>query len=138
VWSHFIVMLNPRRDCRLRFLEVATLSERRILRWVAFNGFLPAVQEAQRKGQIVKRDPFSQRAFDAGIKLTIALQDRELQHRMWMSGELMAIYEREAIANLRRCGKHDLADDYERAVAAAPPFQPTDYVGEALRSLGLD
>jgi hypothetical protein len=152
VWSHLIVMLNPRRDCRLRFLEVATLSERRILRWVAFNGFLPAVQEAQRKGQIVKRDPFGQRAFDAGIKLTIALQDRELQqaadryaggdrdllHRMWMSGELMAIYEREAIANLRRCGKHDLADDYERAVAAAPPFQPTDYVGEALRSLGLD
>jgi hypothetical protein len=39
----------------------------------------PAVQEAQRKGQIVKRDPFSQRAFDADIKLTIALQDRELQ-----------------------------------------------------------
>jgi hypothetical protein len=57
---------------------------------------------------------------------------------MWMSGELMSIYEREAIANLRRCGKHDLADHYERALATAPPFQPTDYVGEALRTLGLE
>ena len=47
----------------------------------------------------------------------------------------MAIYEREAIANLRRCGKHDLADDYERALADAP-LQPMDYVGESLRSLG--
>ena len=40
--------------------KVATLSERRILRWVAFNGFLPAVQEAQRKGQIAKDDPLGQ------------------------------------------------------------------------------
>jgi hypothetical protein len=55
---------------------------------------------------------------------------------MWMSGELMAIYEREAIANLRRHGKDDLADYYERALADAP-LQPLDYVGEALRSLGL-
>jgi hypothetical protein len=53
---------------------------------------------------------------------------------MWMSGEMMAIYEREAIANLRRHGKHDLADRYERAMADAPP-RPIDYVGEALRSL---
>jgi hypothetical protein len=94
------------------------------------------VLEAQRKGQIVKGNPFSQRAFAAGINLTLALQDRELRqsadryaggdrdllHRMWMSGELMSIYEREAIANLRRCGKHDFADHYERALATAPPF----------------
>ena len=38
-----------------------------------------------------------------------------------MSGELTAIYEREMIANLRRCGKHGVADRYERALAAAPP-----------------
>jgi len=132
--------------------KVASLSERRILRWVAFNGFLPAVKEAQRKGQLVKGDPFSQRAFDAGIDLTIALQDRTLQqaadryaggdrdrlHEMWMSGELMAVYEREAIANLRGCGKHDLADHYERARAAAPTPKPIDYVGEELRSLGFE
>jgi len=47
------------------------------------------------------------------------------------------IYKREAIANLRRHGKHDLADHYERAWANAPPPQRIDYVGEALRSLGL-
>ena len=29
----------------------------------------------------------------------------------------MAIYDREAIAGLRRRGKHDLADHYERAMA---------------------
>jgi hypothetical protein len=132
--------------------KLATLSERRILRWVAFNGFLPAVQEAQRKGQIVKDDPLSRGAYDAGAELTLALQDRDLQrsadrhaggdrellHKMWMSGELMAIYEREAIATLRRCGKHDLADYYERAMADAPPPQPVDYVGDGLRSLGLE
>ena len=130
---------------------MASLSERRILRWVAFNGFLPAVRKAQRKGQFVKSDPFSQRAFDAGIDLTIALQDRDLQqsadryaggdrnllHRMWMSGELMSIYYREAIASLRRHGKHDLADRYERAMAEAPPPQPIDRMGEELRSLGF-
>jgi hypothetical protein len=70
------------------------------------------------------------------VELNIALQDRTLQqaadrysdgdreqlHKMWMSGELMAIYDREAIASLRRHGKHDLADHYERAMAqAAPP-----------------
>ena len=38
--------------------KLATLSERRVLRWVAFNGFFPAVEEAQRKGQVVKDDPF--------------------------------------------------------------------------------
>jgi hypothetical protein len=111
--------------------KAALLSERRIFRWVAFNGFLQAVQEAQSKGQVAKRDPFGQAAFDAGIELTLALQDRNLRVaanryaggdrerlcEMWMSGELMAIYEREAIANLRRDGKHDLADRYERAAA---------------------
>jgi len=118
---------------------------------VAFNGFLPAVRKAQRKGQFVKSDPFSQRAFDAGIELTIALQNRQLQdaancyaggdrdllHRMWMSGELMSIYYREAIASLRRHGKHDLADRYEQAMAEAPPPQPIDRMGEELRSLGF-
>lgn len=90
-------------------------------------------------------------AFDASIDLRIALQDRELQQaadryaggdrdrfdEMVMSGELMAIYEREAIANLRRCGKHDLADHYERAMAAAGPPAPVDYVGEEMRRLGF-
>jgi hypothetical protein len=119
---------------------------------VAFNGFLPAVQGAQRKGQTAKRDPLGKAAFDASIDLTIALQDRALQraadryaggdrdrlHEMWTSGELMAIYEREAIASLRRYGKNDLADHYERALATARPFQSPDYVGEAMRSLGLE
>lgn len=80
-------------------------------------------QDAQRKGQTAKRDPLGKAAFDASIDLRIVLQDRDLQrsadrytggdrdrlHEMWMSGELMAIYEREAIANLRRHGKHDSA-----------------------------
>jgi len=64
--------------------------------------------------------------------------DRGRLHEIWMSGALIAIYEREAIANLRRCGKHDLADHYERALAAASPPQPVDQAGEALRSLGLN
>jgi hypothetical protein len=132
--------------------KLAGLTERRILRWVAFNGFFPAVEEAQRKGQVVKDDPFGQAAYDAGAELTLALQDRDLQrsadryaggdrerlHEMWMSGELMAIYEREAIAVLRRHGKHDLADYYEHARADAPPPQPVDYVGDGLRSLDLE
>lgn len=119
---------------------------------MAFNGFLPAVQDARRKGQTAKRDPLGQTAFDASNDLRIALQDRDLQrsagryaggdrerlHKMWMSGELMAIYEREAIASLRRSGKHDLADHYERALAAAGPSPPVDYVGEAVRSLGFE
>ena len=119
---------------------------------MAFNGFLPAVQEAQGKGQVVKDDPLGQCAYDAGAELTFAIQDRDLQrsadrhaggdrellHQMWMSGELMAIYEREAIAVLRRHGKDDLADYFERAVAEAPPPQPVDYVGDGLRSLGLE
>ena len=116
---------------------------------MAFNGFFPAVEDAQRKGLVVKSDPLGHGAYDAGAELALALQDRDLQraadrhaggdrellHKMWMSGELMAIYEREAIATLRRCGKHDLADDYERALADAP-LQPIDYLGESLRSLG--
>jgi hypothetical protein len=64
--------------------------------------------------------------------------DRERLHEMWMSGELMAIYEREAIVVLRRHGKHDLADYYEHARADAPPPQPVDYVGDGLRSLDLE
>ena len=64
--------------------------------------------------------------------------ERERFDQMWMSGELMAIYEREAIANLRRCGKHDLDDHYERAMAAAGPPAPVDYVGEEMRSLGFE
>ncbi len=130
--------------------RLAGLSERRILRWVAFNGFLPVVQSAQSRGQSARRDPLGKEALDASIDLRIALQDRDLQHaadryaggdrdrlhEMWMSGELMAIYEREAIANLRRCGKHDLADHYERKMVAAGPPAPVDFVGEELRRLG--
>jgi hypothetical protein len=117
--------------------------------WLSTASCLP-VQDAQRKGQTAKRDPLGQEAFDASIDLRIAIQDRDLQrsadryagvdrdrlHEMWMSSELMAIYEREAIANLRWCGKHDLADHYERALSAAPP-QPVDYVGEELRRAGF-
>jgi hypothetical protein len=55
---------------------------------------------------------------------------------MWMSRELVAIYEREAVTGLRRHGKHDLADRFERALANAPPFKTIDYVAEVLRSLG--
>jgi hypothetical protein len=58
---------------------LAALTERRILRWVAFNGFFPAVEEAQRKGRVAKDDPFGQAAYDAVAELTLALQDRDLQ-----------------------------------------------------------
>jgi hypothetical protein len=64
--------------------------------------------------------------------------DRERLHEMWMSGELNGIYLRDGIETLRRHGKHDLADHYERALANTPPPQPIDYVAEALRSLGLE
>ena len=118
---------------------------------MAFNGFLPAVLQAQRKGRVAKDDASGRKAHDASAELALALQDRDLQraadrhaggdrellHKMWMSGELMAIYEREAIANLRRHGKDDLADYFERALADAP-LQPIDYVGDGLRSLGLE
>ena len=72
---------------------------------MAFNGFLPAVQKAQRKGQVAKDDPLGQAAYDASAELALALQDRDLQraadrhaggdrellHKMWMSGELAVI-----------------------------------------------
>ena len=131
---------------------MADLSERRIVRWVAFNGFFPAVEKARNKGRRTKHDPFGVNVSKALLELNDALADRSLQqsadryaggdrkrlHEMRMSGELQAIYDREAIANLRRHGKHDLADYYERALAAAPPIRQVDYVGEALRSLGLE
>jgi hypothetical protein len=120
------------------------------LRWVAFNGFLPVVEKAQHAARIAKEDPKGRKGFEAGVELRLALQARDLQNaadryaggnlerlsEMWQSGELMAMYEREAIASLRRSGKHDLADHYERAMAEAPPA--ADYVGEALRGVGLE
>jgi hypothetical protein len=132
--------------------KMANLPERRIVRWVAFNGFLPAVKKAQRTGKVARSEAFGDEALAALMELNAALSDRTQQQtadryaggdrerldRMWMSGELMAIYEREAIEALRRHGKHDLADHYERALAAVPPPQPIDYAGEALRSLGLE
>jgi hypothetical protein len=88
---------------------------------------------------------------DALIELSAALDGRSEQrsadryadgdparlHEMRENGELQAIYDREAIANLRRHGKHDLADHYERLMAGPPPPQPIYDLGEALRSLGL-
>jgi hypothetical protein len=56
---------------------------------------------------------------------------------MWMSGELVAIYDREAIEDLRRHGKHALADRFEHALRNAPPRPPIDYVGEELRRAGF-
>jgi hypothetical protein len=38
---------------------------------------------------------------------------------MWMSCELMTIYDRQS--QVRRHGKYDLGDHYERALAASPP-----------------
>jgi hypothetical protein len=61
--------------------------------------------------------------------------ERELLHKMWMSVELMAIYEPEAIANLRRRGERDRADHYEHALADAP-LQRIDCLGDSMRSLG--
>jgi hypothetical protein len=127
-----------------RAAKLAGLSERRILRWVAFHEFLPAVEEAQRKAQIAKADHTGRTAFDADVDLAIAMQNRELQlaadryaegdrdrlHEMWMSGELMEIYDREAITDLRRHGKHDLADHYEQALRVAPPRPSFDYALE--------
>lgn len=132
--------------------KAAGLSARRIVRWVAFNGFFPAVEKARSKGRRTKHDRFGVDASKALIELNDALAerseqqsadryadgDRERLHEMRMSGELQAIYDREAIANLRRHGKHDLADHYEHLMADAPPLRPIDYVGEALRSLGLE
>jgi hypothetical protein len=131
--------------------KLVGLSERRVTRWVGFNGFGPAIFGARRKGRIAEANPFSGKAVDAMVELTIALQDRTSQraadryaggdrerlHEMWVSGELMAIYDREAIADLRRHGKHDHADRYERALVNAPPFKPIDYVGEELRRVGF-
>jgi hypothetical protein len=37
-----------------------------------------------------------------------------------MSGELVELYDREAIAGLRRGGKHDLADRWEQTLRNAP------------------
>jgi hypothetical protein len=106
---------------------------------------------AQRKGLIAKADPFGAKAVDAMVELNIALQDRTLQqaadryadgdrerlHEMWMSGELMELYDREAIVGLRRDGKHDLADRIEHTLRNAPRRQPIDYVGEELRRAGF-
>ena len=132
--------------------KVAGLLERRIVRWVAFNGFFAAVEEARSRGGRTKHDRFGVDASKALIELNDALADRSEQqsadryadgdrerlHKMRMSGELQAIHDREAIANLRRHGKHDLADHYERLMADAQPLRPIDYVGEAVRSLSLE
>lgn len=131
--------------------KLAGLSEHRVARWVAFNGFGPAVIAAQQKGRIAQADPFTGEAVDASVDLTIALHDRTLQRaadqyangdrerlrEMWISGELMALYDREAIASLRREGKHDLADRDEHALRNAPRRPPIDYVGEELRRAGF-
>lgn len=95
--------------------KMAGLSERRVARWVAFNGFLPTIRKAQRKGKTARNKPFSDEAFASLTELNAALSDRTFQetadryaggdrdqlYEMWMSGELMAIYEREAIETLR-------------------------------------
>jgi hypothetical protein len=131
--------------------KMAELSEHRIARWVAFCDFLPAVRKAQRKAKRAKGNGLGAAQIDALLELRAAIAerseqrtadryaggDRERLYEMRKSGELMEIYEREAIANLRRCGKHSLADHYERALAGAPPARPVDYVAEDLRSLGL-
>ncbi len=96
-----------------------------------------AIANLRRCGQYDLADHY-ERAPATAPPFQYAGGDRDLLHRMWMGRELMAIYEREAIANLRRCGQYDLADHYERAPATAPPFQPPDYVDEAMRSLGLE
>jgi hypothetical protein len=49
----------------------------------------------------------------------------------------MEFYDREAIAGLRRDGKHALADRYEHALRNAPACAPIDYVGEELRRPGF-
>jgi hypothetical protein len=86
------------------------------------------------------------------VELSIALQDRTLQraadryadadrerlHEMWMSGELMEIYDQEAIGGRRRDGKHDLADRIEHTLRNAPRRPPVDYVGEELRRAGFN
>jgi hypothetical protein len=133
--------------------ELAALSMHRIARWVAFCDFLPAVRKAQRKGKRYNSDGVEGEVrIDALIELSAALDDRTEQrtadqhadgdrerlHEMRKSGELQAIHDREAIANLRWHGKHDLADHYERLMPEAPSPQPIDHVGEALRSLGLE
>jgi hypothetical protein len=103
------------------------------------------------KGESLKADPYGQRPVDDLLELNIALQDRTFQlaadqyangdreplHEMWMSGELTGIYLRDGIETLRRHGKHDLADHYERALANAPPPKPIDYIGEELRRAGF-
>jgi hypothetical protein len=63
--------------------------------------------------------------------------DCDRLHQMWISGELMSLYEREAIAGLRRHGKHDLADHYERLMTSASSFKPRESIGELMRALGL-
>jgi hypothetical protein len=96
-------------------------------------------------------DPFTREVVDASVDLTIALQDRTLQRaadqyadgdrerlrQTWVSGELMELYDREAIAGLRRDGKHDLADRIEHTLLNAPRRPPIDYVGEELRRAGF-
>jgi hypothetical protein len=131
--------------------ELAELSTHRIARWVAFCDFLPAIRKAQRKGRRSKGDRTGDVRIDALIELSAALDGRSEQrsadryadgdperlHEMRENGELQAVYDRGAIANLRRHGKHDLADHYERLMAGLPPPQPIHDVGEVLRSLGL-
>lgn len=63
--------------------------------------------------------------------------DRERLQEMWMSGELLAIYDREAIETLRRHGKHALANRYEHALRNAASRPPIDYIGEELRRAGF-
>ena len=147
----FLAAMATRTSVRAT-AKSAKLSERRIQRWVAFNGFIAQIEEALQKAKIAKVDTTARTAFDADVDLFIAGRNRELQlaahcyaggdrdrlHEMWMSGELMAIHEREAIAGLRRHGKNDLADYYERALAGAPPWQPRDYVGEEMRRVGFE
>lgn len=115
-------------------LKMARLSERRVARWIAFNGLGPAVKKAKRKGWLAQRDPYSDAAIDGLMALNAALFDRleqqtadryasgdtERLHQMRMSGELREILDREAVASRRRFGKHELASRYERAMLETP------------------
>jgi transposase len=123
----------------------AGLSKRRIARWIAFNDFGSAISKAKRRGEIARKEAFEKAALDASIELALAQEDRTLQqgadeyaggdrelfHTMWMSGELEEIWGREAIANLRAHGKHDLADRYERNMLQTPR-RPHDSVAELM------
>jgi hypothetical protein len=128
----------------------AGISERRISRWCAFHRFAGRIRAARGRATRAKKNHDDRPM----IELLSALNDRTQQqvadkyaggdterlYQMWISGELLAIWDIELIEGVR---KHDpvMAEEYDGRRLRRLEIEgvkPVDYAGELLRRIGLE